>query len=146
MKNKERQWLPTFAELIDRTSIHQLKEVFIPEHKQKYAEELAAMEHDMDLLIEQKDIKLSGKMLRAIIVTAQINAHIWYNESKVRSGESQDLTLLKLTHGLNGLRNASNNLVMDLVDETSRKDYKTDCLAAEFKDWKMSLLSDDDES
>ena len=64
----------------------------------------------------------------------------------MRSGESQDLTLLKLTHGLNGLRNASNNLVMDLVDETSRKDYKTDCLAAEFKDWKMSLLSDDDES
>ena len=29
---KSRKWLPTLGELVDRLSIHQLKEVFIPEN------------------------------------------------------------------------------------------------------------------
>ena len=33
----ERKYLPTLAELIDRLSIIQLKEVFITEHKTEYA-------------------------------------------------------------------------------------------------------------
>ena len=33
----ERKYLPTLAELIDRLSIIQLKEVFITEHKEEYA-------------------------------------------------------------------------------------------------------------
>ena len=37
--NKERKYLPTLAELIDRLSISQLKEVFITEHKEEYAQE-----------------------------------------------------------------------------------------------------------
>jgi len=32
-KSKQRKFLPTLGELIDRLSIHQLKEVFIPENK-----------------------------------------------------------------------------------------------------------------
>ena len=32
-----RKYLPTLSELIDRLSIAQLKEVFIPEHKEFYA-------------------------------------------------------------------------------------------------------------
>ena len=39
---KERKYLPTLAELIDRLSIIQLKEVFIAEHKKEYAEEIKA--------------------------------------------------------------------------------------------------------
>ena len=35
----ERKWIPTVAELIDRLSIHQLKEVLIPENKEKYSKE-----------------------------------------------------------------------------------------------------------
>ena len=35
-----RKYLPTVGELIDRLSIIQLKEVFIPEHKKEYAEEI----------------------------------------------------------------------------------------------------------
>ena len=34
---EQRKYLPTLGELIDRLSIHQLKEVFIPEHKEEYA-------------------------------------------------------------------------------------------------------------
>ena len=35
-----RKYLPTISELIDRLSIIQLKEIFIPEHKEEYAKEI----------------------------------------------------------------------------------------------------------
>ena len=137
-----RKWLPNFSELIDRLSIHQLKEVFIPEHKDKYAKEMRDIENDIDILIEEKDIKLTAKMIRTIIVMAQMNEHIWYNESKARSGESQDTSLLKLTHGINGIRNRASNYLLEQIGDCEKKDWKTDCLAAEFKDWETSLLPD----
>jgi hypothetical protein len=137
---KKRKWLPTFAELIDRVSIHQLKEVFINDEKQKYSKEMDDIENDLDLLIEKNDIKLTGELIRAIVVLAQMNQHIWYNEASVRKGKDQDLHKLKLTHGLNGLRNRTMNLIKVLTSEESKLDRKIDCLAEEFSDWKVSLL------
>ena len=46
---KQRKFLPTLGELIDRLSIHQLKEVFIPENKKNYAKEMSDMVHDIDM-------------------------------------------------------------------------------------------------
>ena len=138
----DRKWLPNFSELIDRLSIHQLKEVFMPKHKDKYAREMKDIEHDIDIIIQEKDIKLTAKIIRSIIVMAQMNEHIWYNESKARSGEDQDAQLLKLTHGLNGIRNRAGNYILEQIGDSDRKDWKIDCLAAEFKDWKISLILD----
>jgi len=140
-KKEERQWLPHMGELIDRMTIHQLKEVLIPEHKDKYSTEMKQIEHDLDMLIEEKDMKLTGELLRAVIIIAQINTHIWYNESNARKGKDQDGSLLRLTHGLNGIRNSTQNLILALVGQASRLDWKTDCLASEFKDWHISLLN-----
>lgn len=131
--------MPSFSELIDRLSIHQLKEVFIHEHKDKYRREMAAILHDLEIVIQTQDVKLSGKLIKAIIVLSQINEHIWYNESKVRKGETQDLSLLKLTHGLNGIRNNTMNYILELIGEHDRRDWKTDCLAAEFSDWDIKI-------
>ena len=136
-----RKWLPTLADLIDRMSIHQLKEVFIPENKDVYEREMNDISHDIDILISEKDVKMSGDMVRAIVILSQINTHIWYNESKVRKGESQDLNLLKLTHGLNGIRNKCMNIIKYKTGEGDRLDFKIDCLAAEFKDWQISFLT-----
>ena len=41
---KERKFLPTVEDLIDRLSIFQLKEVKIPEHKEKYAKDMSDYE------------------------------------------------------------------------------------------------------
>ena len=136
----DREWLPTFADLIDRLSIHQLKEVFICEFKDKYKNEMLMIENDIDSIIDDKKIKLSANLIRAIIVLSQINTHIWYNESKARQGEDQDLHLLKLTHGLNGMRQKTLNHILRFIGDISRQDSKTDCLAAEFKDWEISLF------
>ena len=133
----ERKYLPTLAELIDRLSIAQLKEVFIPEHKEEYAAEINDIIHDITAILREnkKNENIDGDFIRAVVVLAQMNLHIWHNESNYRKGvkEGNDL---ELTHGLNGLRNVAKNKIQEIVG--GRKDYKTDCLAAEFKDWEIS--------
>ena len=82
---------------------------------------------------EHKD-KIDGEVIRALIVLAQMNTHIWYNETKVRRGDKDGN--LHLTHGLNGIRQTASNKIMEVVG--GRKDYKVDCIAADFKDWDIS--------
>ena len=138
MSEVQRKYLPTFAELVDRLTITQLKEVFITEHKKEYAKEIAEIMYDLDMLISSKSMDFDATAIRAIIVLAQMNLHIWHNESFVRKGKRGANKLLKLTHGLNGIRNSAKNRIQDSVSYGGRKDYKLDCLAAEFKDWEIS--------
>jgi len=131
----DRKYLPTLAELVDRLSISQLKEVFISEHKDEYSQEINDILHDIQLIIEEQDVVLTAETIRAIVVLAQMNLHIWHNESNVRSGK-EGPNALALTHGLNGIRNTAKNKIQEKVG--GRKDYKIDCLAADFKDWEIS--------
>lgn len=131
----ERKYLPTLAELIDRLSISQLKEVFIADHKSEYATEIDEIVHDIELILSETDGRLTGEQVRAIVVLAQMNLHIWHNESNVRNGVS-GANALTLTHGLNGIRNTAKNKIQEVVG--GRKDYKIDCLASDFKDWEIS--------
>ena len=126
-----RKYLPTFAELIDRMSICQLKAIFIPENKEAYDQEIADIQHDLDQMIEEKNIKLSSEMLKATSIVMLTDRYIWENESKCRNGDSQDLELLKLTHSINGVRNLAKNVISRELGE--RVDLKIDCLAAELK-------------
>ena len=129
-----RKYLPTLSELVDRLSIVQLKEVFIPEHKSEYAQEISDICHDIQTILDQCD-DIDAETIRAIVVLAQMNLHIWHNESNYRKG-IKDGNNLELTHGLNGIRNTAINKIMEVVG--GRKDYKVDCIAAEFKDWEVS--------
>tara|TARA_R100000005_G_C4865887_1_gene124860 strand:+ start:12 stop:431 length:420 start_codon:yes stop_codon:yes gene_type:complete len=131
----DRKYLPTLSELVDRLSIVQLKEVFIPEHKEEYAQEISDILHDIDLTLGEKDVILDSKAIRSIVVLSQMNLHIWHNESNYRKG-IKDGNNLELTHGLNGIRNTAKNKIQELAG--GRKDYKIDCLAAEFEDWEIS--------
>jgi hypothetical protein len=64
-----------------------------------------------------------------------MNLHIWHNESNYRRG-IKDGNNLELTHGLNGIRNTSKNIIQEVTG--GRKDYKVDCLAADWSDWEVS--------
>ena len=125
----KRKYLPTLSELVDRLSIAQLKEVFIPEYKEEYAKEIKDIMHDINL--EGVDAEL----IRSVVVLSQMNLHIWHNESNYRNGIKEGNNL-ELTHGLNGIRNTAKNKIQEIVG--GRKDYKIDCLAADFKDWEIS--------
>jgi hypothetical protein len=131
----KRKYLPTLSELVDRLSISQLKEVFITDHKDEYSQEIADIVHDIQLCLDQQDGKVTGDTIRAIVVLSQMNLHIWHNESNYRKG-IKDGNNLELTHGLNGIRNTAKNKIQEVVG--GRKDYKIDCLAADFKDWEIS--------
>ena len=131
----KRKYLPTLSELIDRLSIVQLKEVFIPEHKDEYAQEIADIVHDIQAHIDENKSEITAETIRAIVVLSQMNLHIWHNESNYRKG-IKDGNNLELTHGLNGIRNVAKNRIQEVVG--GRKDYKIDCLAADFKDWNIS--------
>ena len=131
----ERKYLPTLSELIDRLSIVQLKEVFIPEHKAEYAQEIADIVNDIQILLDENKGVVTAETIRAIVVLSQMNLHIWHNESNYRKG-IKDGNNLELTHGINGIRNTAKNKIQEV--NGGRKDYKIDCLAAEFKDWEIS--------
>ena len=132
--SQQRKYLPTLSELCDRLSIAQLKEVFIPEHKVEYAQEISDICHDIQLILNESPSSVNAETIRAIVVLSQMNLHIWHNESQVRAGTGDGD--LALTHGLNGLRNVAKNKIQEI--NGGRKDYKIDCLAAEFKDWEIS--------
>ena len=131
----ERRYLPTFSELIDRLSIVQLKEVFITDHKDEYAKEIADIVHDIQAHIKENNVVIDADVIRAIVVLSQMNLHIWHNETNYRKG-IKDGNDLELTHGLNGIRNTAKNKIQEVVG--GRKDYKVDCLAADFEDWEIS--------
>jgi hypothetical protein len=124
-----RKYLPTAAELIDRLAIVQLKEVFLPENKDTYAQEIADIIHDLD------EMGLNGEFIRDTIVLAQMNLHIWHNEAEARKGSAENNNLW-LTHGLNGIRATAKNRISFRLGE--REDLKVDCLAEDFKDWEVS--------
>ena len=130
-----RKYLPTLSELIDRLSIVQLKEVFIPAYKKEYAEEIKDIIHDINLIFKEDGCKIDAYFIREVIVLSQMNLHIWHNESNYRKG-IKDGNDLELTHGLNGIRNVAKNKIQEI--NGGRKDYKIDCLAAEFNDWEIS--------
>jgi hypothetical protein len=131
----ERKYLPTLSELIDRLSIVQLKEVFIPEHKEEYSKEISDIVHDIQAILDENNSIVTSETIRSIIVLSQMNLHIWHNESNYRKG-IKDGNNLELTHGLNGIRNTAKNKIQEI--NGGRKDYKIDCLAADFKDWEIS--------
>ena len=132
---KDRKYLPTLSELIDRLSIVQLKEVFISDHKAEYAQEIQDIVYDIQKHIDENKSEITAETIRAIVVLSQMNLHIWNNESNYRKG-IKDGNDLELTHGINGIRNTAKNKIQEIVG--GRKDYKIDCLAAEFKDWEIS--------
>ena len=130
-----RKYLPTLSELVDRLSLVQLKEVFIAEHKAEYSKEISEIVHDIQVLLDEQNGKITAETIRAIVVLSQMNLHIWHNESNYRKG-IKDGNNLELTHGINGIRNTAKNKIQEIVG--GRKDYKIDCLAADFKDWEIS--------
>ena len=131
----ERKYLPTLSELIDRLSIIQLKEVFITDHKVEYSQEISDIVHDIQAHLDENNTVVTAEVIRAIVVLSQMNLNIWHNETNYRKG-SKEGNSLELTHGLNGIRNTAKNKIQEVVG--GRKDYKIDCLAADFKDWEIS--------
>lgn len=131
--SEERRYVYTLSELIDRLCIVQLKEVKIPEHKDKYAQEIKDIVHDLNIALKEENVQITGELIRAIVVLSQFNNHIWVNEANWRKGIREGNNL-ELSHGLNSIRNQAKNMIQDFANKNTRKDYKLDNVAA-FPEW-----------
>lgn len=139
----ERKYLPTLSELVDRLSIVQLKAIFIPESKAAYNEERSLIEHDIDLVLQEKfdanGFTLDAKAVHAIMVIMLANRVIWESESKARAGGDEQDHLLKFTHSVNGVRNTAKNVLSTAADQ--RIDLKVDAFAEklieQFGNWNV---------
>ena len=138
-RTKQRKYLPTLSDLVDRLTIVQLKAIFIPDHRKQYLEERALLEHDIDMILAAMPRRLKAEDVRAIVLIMLTNRFIWENESKAREGGAGQDKLLKLTHSINGMRSTAKNMLARA--DGGRHDYKIDCFAAElvkeFGNWNV---------
>ncbi|NQU78861.1 NAD-dependent epimerase/dehydratase family protein [Candidatus Woesearchaeota archaeon] len=139
LTSKERQFLLPLAELIDRLTIGQIKEVLIPENKKSYAQEMQKLAHDIDLMIEEGELKLSARLIRIIIVLSQMNLHIWYNKDKMQNDQDHYLELLKFAHQLNGIRNQMKNLLLEETGDKEKSAIRTNFNTDNLKGWDISI-------
>ncbi len=139
MADKERLFLTPFAELIDRLTVDQIKEVLLPTGKESYAEEMRRICHDIDLLIEERNMPISSRLLRIVVVLAQMNVHIWYLKDRMQEDGERYNEFLKLAHQLNGIRNRMKNLLLEEAGEreksAERSNFNTDGLEG----WDVSI-------
>lgn len=138
--NSKREYLPTLADLIDALTIDQIKEVKFPDKKLVYAEGIKKICNDIDLIIAEKEIKLTARLIRVIIVIAQLNLHIWENKDKMQE-ESQEnyLKLLKFSHQLNGIRNTMKNKILEETGNQDPSKKRTNIETDDLKEWDILL-------
>lgn len=134
----ERKYLPTLADLVDTLSIDQIKEIKL-KNKQSYALEMKKISHDIDVLVSQKQIKLSGRLIRIIIAIAQVNVFIWNNKDKMQENPEQYNDLLKLAHQLNGVRNRMKNFLLEISDDVEPSRKRTNVETDGLLGWEISI-------
>ncbi len=139
MRSKERQYLLPLAELIDRLTIDQIKEVLIPENKESYAQEMKILAHDLDLIIEERELKLSARLIRIITILSQMNLHIWYNKDKMQKDPKHYSELLKFAHQLNGIRNQMKNLLLEETGDKEKSAIRTNFNIDGLEGWDISI-------
>jgi len=121
----KRQLLPTFSELIERITVMQLRESLLTKDREKNSKEIAALEHDIDLIIKEKSIKLSARLLRQVFLIAQVNVLIWKCKEEMENltfinSDDQKVynEYLRRAHQLNGIRNRIRNLLLVEVGDS----------------------------
>lgn len=135
-----RQFLPSAAELIDRLTVDQIKEVLLPAQAAACADEMAKISHDLDILIEERELPLTGRLLRMVIAVAQMNVHIWYNKDRMTETSEKYSELLKLAHQLNGLRNQLKNVLLEETGDREKSAQRTNFNTDGLEGWSISVL------
>lgn len=98
------------SELIDLLSNLQIKETkFV---KSTYTKELKKVLADIDLILKDKKIKLSGKILRKIIFVGISNLLVWEYKDMMLIDKKNYNSILKNALRINSIRNNTTNSLM----------------------------------
>lgn len=139
--SESRQFLPPLSELIDRLTVTQVKLNLLDVNSEDFTAEVAKLVNDINLIVKEKKIEISGELVRAIVMISQINLHIWRNKDLMQENlenESEYLSYLKKAHQMNGVRNLLKNYILGLegISDASqlRSNFEVDGL-----EWKLNL-------
>ncbi|MFP6680425.1 MAG: hypothetical protein VB824_09800 [Dehalococcoidia bacterium] len=134
-----RQYLPSFAELVDRLTVDQIKEVLAPSRSTSIAEEIKRLENDMNMIINTENVIVSARLLRKVIILAQINLHIWHNKDEMQEDPERYSELLTMAHQLNGIRNRIKNSLLDETGDSTESARHTNTETDGLRGWDISL-------
>ena len=135
-----RQIRPSVAELIDRLTIDQVKQVFDREGTASVSDEMASIESDLDYLLPNGLGVDDSTFLRLIVALAQINLQIWFAKDAMQTKPVSRPGSMKSAHQLNGVRNRIKNRILALeqggLEDTGKSNVETDGLDI----WEISVL------
>lgn len=135
----QRRCLPTLADLVDELTITQIKQVLLPDGQARFGERMAMLVHDVDLLLGDGAPRLSARLLRTVVVLAQINLHIWGLKEKAQADEERYLEHLKLAHQLNGIRNRMKNALLGECGDGDPALQKSNCDTDGLAGWDIEI-------
>jgi len=138
---KARQFHMTLADLVDQLTIDQIKEVLLPgEQAKNYASEIERLEHDIDLIINEKQMGLQAELIRMIVLLAQVNLCVWYNKDKMKEEPDNYMELLRFAQDLNSLRNYIKNLILEETREATPANRKAVFLNYDSDEWYTYII------
>tara|TARA_R110000823_G_scaffold315646_1_gene448869 strand:- start:6297 stop:6710 length:414 start_codon:yes stop_codon:yes gene_type:complete len=133
-----RKFVLPAAELVDRISVDQIKEMLFDDNS-SITNEIQDISDDLDHIIKEKNVVFNARLLRVIVALSQINVHIWYLKDMMQDKPEKYDELLKLAHQINGVRNRLKNLLLEEFGDKEksllRSNFDTDGLEG----WEVSL-------
>ena len=137
-----RRFLPTLSDLIDRLTVTQIKIIKLATtNNDELKRESIDIQHDIDMIIKEKDSNANAELIKESIAIAAINLEIWNTKDRMQENlenESEYLKLLKIAHQLNGYRNRIKNKINErfgeLNESTKRSNFETDGLEIDLGD------------
>jgi len=146
MTKEKRQYLPSMAELIDRTTVDTIKMAVVT-NQECTKKELDMLLNDIDLLIKERDVQLSSRLICSIIILAQMNLHIWKAKDRLDNATPEEYAdELKYSHQLNGFRNRVKNFLLALLQDTERGAQWSNDSTDGLDDWIGGLLNYENET
>ena len=136
---RDRAYQPTIADLVDRLTIDHIKEVLLEHDKESYAKEMQDLATDIDAIIENRGVKLSARIIRIVIVMAQMNLHIWHFKDQMQQEPERYSELLTLCHQLNGIRNQMKNLLQEESGDQDQAARHTNVSTDGLQGWDISV-------
>ena len=134
----ERQFVLPAAELIDRLSVDQIKEMLF-ENNARISEEINKLAHDIDLILSEREVTLDARFIRIIMVLSQINVHIWYLKDEMQKNEEKYNDFLKLAHQINGVRNRMKNLLLEEFGDKEKSLLRSNLETDGLEGWDPSI-------
>jgi hypothetical protein len=129
------------ADLIDKLTVDHIKQFKLKKFEGDLENNIKNILEDIEVVLKEKNILLDYKIIRPLIILAQINLHIWNLKDEMEKDSKNYDNLLKLAHQLNGTRNKIKNELLKIFKEDSFSNQRSNFSTDGLEDWSVNELS-----